>query len=368
MAKAHNADYIKEYNRKTVLRLLRREPMSRAQLARATGLTRAATSLIADELLSEGVLTELSPQKTGRGRSAIPLAVNRDRYCALGVVLDRLACTVGLIDFDGNLLSSKVLESSEASIDAIVEGLEGLLKHADQRSVVGIGISCPGPLSVQQGRILNPPRFDRWHGVPIGSMLTERMGIPAYLEHDACGLALHQLEKGESSDFLLLLVQEGVGSGIVSNGQLLGGHGRFTGELGHTSIRFDGRRCECGNRGCLETYASIPNLLEGSCFASWKELIDDFDSSDAKLLLDREVEYLAAGVINLLNLIPVDTVYLAGDISYGGELLAQRLRGEIAARALGRDFSSVRVLIADPRPEAMLLSTGDIVFSKFLTV
>lgn len=368
MAKAHNADYIREYNRKTVLRLLRREPMSRAQLARATGLTRAATSLIADEMLSEGILTELSPQKTGRGRSVIPLEVQQDRYYALGVVLDRLGCAVGLIDFRGRLLAGRKLELNDSSIDAIVEALEELLKTVDRKKVVGIGISCPGPLSVQRGKILNPPRFDRWHGVPIAPILTQRMGIPAYLEHDACALALHQLEMGDSRNFLLLLVHQGVGSGIISNGELLRGHGRINGELGHTSIRFDGQRCACGNRGCLETYASIPNLLDGSRFSSWKALIDDINSRDAGLLLDREVEYLAAGVINLLNLIPLDTVYLAGDISYGGDLLAQRLWGEISARALGRGFGEVRVLNADPRPETALLATGDIVFSKFLTV
>lgn len=368
MAKAHNADYIKQYNRKAVLRLLRREPMSRAQLARATGLTRAATSLIADEMLSEDVLIEHSPQKTGRGRSAIPLAVRPQRYCALGVVLDRPGCAVGLIDFDGKLLECRRLEFDKDPIDVIVENLECLLENIDRDCVVGIGISCPGPLNAQQGRILNPPHFDRWHGVPIASILEERMGIPAYLEHDACALALHQLETGESADFLLVLVQKGVGSGIVSNGKLLRGHGRINGELGHTSIRFDGRRCACGNRGCLETYASVPSLLEGSRFASWKELVDHADDPDAKLLLDREVECLAAGIINLLNLIPMDTVYLAGDVIYGGALLADRLRSEIAERALGRDFSAVRVLVADPRPETALLATGDIVFSQFLTV
>ena len=368
MAKAHNADYIKEYNRKAVLRLLRREPMSRAELARATGLTRAATSLIADEMLSEGLLMEGSPQKTGRGRSAIPLTVRQDRFYALGVVLYRSGCAVGLCDFAGNLLAYQVLDMTNGSIDAIVAALEQLTEPVERSNIVGIGISCPGPLSVQQGTILNPPRFDRWHGVPIASILAERMGIPAYLEHDACALALHELEKGQSKDFLLLLVLQGVGSGIVSNGKLLRGHGRINGELGHTSIRFDGRRCACGNRGCLEAYASIANLLEGSRFSSWKELIDHAGSADAQQLLDREVEYLATGVINLLNLIPLDTVYLAGAISYGGELLAQRLRSEIAARALGRAFSGVQVLIADPRPEAALLATGDIVFSQFLTV
>lgn len=368
MAKARNADYIKEYNRKAVLRLLRHNPMSRAELARETGLTRATTSLIADELLNEGVLKELSPQSNGRGRCAIPLAVCSDRYYALGVFLSRTGCRVGLCDFSGKLVRRRSLELTEDPVEDIVQALEEMLQTVDRSRVLGIGISSPGPLDAQQGKILNPPRFDCWHGVPIGPILSSRMGIPAYLEHDACALALHQLETSDSRDFLLLLVNSGVGSGIVSNGRLLGGAGHFTGELGHTSIRFDGRRCECGNKGCLETYAAVPHLLEGSRFHSWKELIDDADSADAKLLLDRESEYLAAGVINLLNLIPVDTVYLTGDVNYGVELLAQRLQCEISSRALSRNISTVRVLPADPRPEALILSAGDVVFTRFLTV
>ncbi|MBO4939262.1 MAG: ROK family protein [Oscillospiraceae bacterium] len=366
--KARNADYIREYNRKAVLRLLRRNPMSRAQLARDTGLTRAATSLIADELLSEGVLMELSPKSSGRGRCAIPLAVSPDRYLALGVFLSRTGCCAGLCDFSGNLLCRRPLELTDDPVEDIVRTLEELLETVDRSKVVGIGISSPGPLDTKAGRILNPPRFDRWHGMDIGPILSERMGMPAYLEHDACALALHQLEQGSSRDFLFLLVNSGVGSGIVSNGRLLGGTGHFTGELGHTTIRFDGRRCECGNRGCLEAYAAIPNLLEGSRFASWKELIDEADSEDARILLDREGEYLAAGVINLMNLIPLDTVYLAGDVGYGSDLLGERLKREIATRALSRDRGAVEVLPADLRPEAVILSAGDIVFSRFLTV
>lgn len=366
--KARNADYIREYNRKAVLRLLRRNPMSRAQLARDTGLTRAATSLIADELLSEGILTELSPQSSGRGRCAIPLAVCPDRYYALGVFLSRTGCCAGLCDFSGNLIRQQRLELSGDPVDAIVRTLEELLETVDRSNVVGIGVSSPGPLDTQQGRILNPPRFDRWHGMEIGPILTQRMGIPTYLEHDACALALHQLEQGSSRDFLFLLVNSGVGSGIVSNGRLLGGTGHFTGELGHTTIRFDGRRCECGNRGCLETYAAITNLLEGSRFSSWKELIDDADSEDARQLLDREGEYLAAGVINLMNLIPLDTIYLAGDVGYGADLLARRLKQEISNRALSRDRVAVEILPADLRPEAVILSAGEVVFSRFLTV
>lgn len=367
--KARNADYTKEYNRKTVLRILRRNTMSRSELARATGLTRASTSLIVEDLLREGFLTELAPQSVGRGRSAIPLSVSRDSFYALGVDIARRGCSVGLSDMTGTLLQYRKVADEADLIGSIVRELENLFKTVDKEKVVGIGISAPGPLDHERGQILAPFHFERWHGVEICRLLSEPFGIPAYLEHDVCAMAMRELERGESQNFMLLFVDSGIGAAIVSGGKLLGGSRYFTGELGHTTIRFDGRLCECGNRGCLEGYASLPNILEGSSFASWKELIDHLDEDEeARKLLDQEATYLAAGVINLLNLIPVDTIYLAGDICYHYEHLARRLQREVGTRALDRRNNSIHIFPADQQVGCGVLAASDIVFSRLLTV
>ena len=367
--KPRNADYTKEYNRKAAVRILRHKAMSRAELARATGLTRAATSLIVEELMKDGIVTELAPQSVGRGRSATPLALRADCYYALAVDLSRTGCSVGLCDMAGNLLQSKKILDQDDPVEAIVTELKAMLETVDRGKVLGIGISSPGPLDCQNGRILNPPQFDRWHGVEISKVLSQALDMPAWLEQDVCALALHQLEKGQSRNFMLLFVGIGIGAAIMSGGKLLGHSGYFTGELGHTTIRFDGRLCKCGNRGCLETYASIPALLEGTSFPGWKELIDNVDGSpDAGHLLDQEAVYLSAGLTNLLNLIPVDTIYLAGDICYRYELLAQRLQREIGARRLDRSRRSIRIYPAIQDKNIGVLAAAEVVFSKFFTV
>lgn len=176
--KPRNADYTREYNRKAVLRILRRQAMSRAELARATGLTRAAASLIVEELLNAGVVTELAPQSAGRGRSATPLALLADSYYALAVDLARKGCTVGLCDIGGNLLQCRELPEQSNMTDAIAGALASLLESVDRRKVLGIGISAPGPLDCKNGRILNPPRFERWHGMDIGKRLSDALGLP----------------------------------------------------------------------------------------------------------------------------------------------------------------------------------------------
>ena len=365
--KPRNADYTKEYNRKAVLRNLRHSAMSRAELARATGLTRAATSLIVEELLNLGIVTELAPQSVGRGRSATPLALRPDCYCALAVELSRKGCSVGLCDMAGNLLQQRKIPDQDNLVGAITAELNAILETVERDKVLGIGISSPGPLDCENGRILNPPRFEHWHGVEISRLLSEALNMPAYLEHDVCALALHQLETGQSQNFMLVLVDSGIGAAIISDGKKNSKY--FTGELGHTTIRFDGRLCACGNRGCLETYASIPALLEGSEFSNWDDLMDHVGSNpDARLLLDQEAVYLSAGLINLLNLIPVDTIYLAGDICYRYELLAQRLQREIRAKALDRSRGNLKIYPSSQDPGVGLLAAADVVFSGFFTV
>ena len=366
--KARNADYTKEYNQKAVLRHLRRQAMSRAELARATGLTRAGTSLIVEELLKQDVVTELAPQSVGRGRSATPLALRADGFYALAVDLARKGCTVGLCDMAGKLLEYRNLPDRD-NMAAIIQALEALSETVDRDKILGIGISSPGPLDCAHGRILNPPRFERWHGVEIGKLLSEALGLPAYLEHDVCAMALHQLELGQSRNFMLLFIDIGIGAAVMSGGKLLGNSEYFTGELGHTSIRFDGRQCECGNRGCLETYASIPALLEGSPYHDWFDFIDHVEKdADARKLLDQEAVYLSAGLVNLLNLIPFDSIFLAGDICYRYELLAQRLQREIGAKALYRDKMDIQIAPVAENPNVGVLSAGEVVFSRFFTV
>lgn len=367
--KPRNADYTKEYNRKAVLRILRHNAMSRAELARTTGLTRAATSLIVEELVKDGIVAELTPQSVGRGRSATPLALRADCYYALAVDLSRTGCSVGLCDMAGNVLQSANIPDLGDPVEAMIAELQAMLETVDRSKVLGIGISSPGPLDCRNGRILNPPQFERWHGVEIGRLLSEGLDLPAYLERDVCALALHQLEMGRSRNFMLLFVGIGIGAAIMSGGKLLGHSGYFTGELGHTTIRFDGRLCKCGNRGCLETYASIPALLGGTEFSGWEDLMDHVDlSPDAGRLLDQEAVYLSAGLTNLLNLIPVDTIYLAGDISYRYELLAQRLQREIHAKKLDRSRGEIQIYPAVQDKNIGILAAADVVFSRFFTV
>lgn len=372
-----NAEYTKEYNRKMLLRLLRTAPMSRAELARQLGLTRAAASLIADDLLQEGLITETTATGTKVGRTPVPLMLRPDAGYAVGVYLNRDGCTAGIAGMNGELLTQTRLHLTGAGgsekLMPLVAAIRGMIAQTGipWNKLVGIGVSAPGPLDGENGRILNPPRFNLWHNTDIGSFLSAQLRLPVYLENNATSLARYNQGKAEaqgSRDFLLLLVDSGVGSGIISGDKILKGAGYFTGELGHASIDFHGRTCACGNIGCLEAYAAIPNLLQGTSFATWKAVIDSLPDPAAQAILEQEAEYLAAGIITATNMVSIDTVLLAGDLLYGIEHLTPLLETAVNSRILRRDILPLRILGSCSGPNTPVQSAADIAFGRYLMV
>lgn len=373
-----NAEYTKEYNRKMFLRLLRMAPISRAEIARRMGLTRAATSLIADELMGEGLIEETTANATKRGRTPVPLTLRHDAGYAVGVYLNRDGCTAGLVDMCGVVLTKERLHlegtENREKLDILSEAIEGMQRRMNipKEKMIGIGVSAPGPLDGENGRILNPPRFDLWHYTELGSILQQRLGLPVYLENNASCLARYNQGKEEaqgSENFLLLLVDSGVGSGVVSHGKIFKGAGYFTSELGHTSIDYRGRSCTCGNVGCLEAYAAIPNLLRDTPFSNWQEVMEFFGKDPkAAELVELETDYLAAGVANMTNLVSVDTVLLAGDLLCGVETVAPILERKINSRTMRRSILPVRVLPSCSGPDSRVQAAADVAFGRFLMV
>lgn len=363
-ARARNAEYNKRVNRLSILKILKRKPASRIELSSETGLTRAAITLITREMLSEGLIAEgETAPRAKKGKTPIPLSVNPEAFYAVGVYWTRTGAEIGLSDFSGNILSRKTVSLPVAGdLQPLADGIRALLRmHAD-KSIIGIGVSAPGPLDAENGVILHPPYFDKWRNTPVTKTLTDALSLPVYLEKDAYALAKYHLETGGSRDFLLLLVDSGVGSGVVTGGKLLISANQYTSELGHISIRFDGKKCACGNRGCLEKYASIPNLLEesGGRYKSWNEIIDNGDDQ----LIEREAEYLSAGIITIKNLVNIDTVYLAGHIKYGFELLSEKMQKIIRERSMLK--SPVSILPSFSASEFGVSAAANLVFSKLL--
>lgn len=371
-----NAEYTKAYNKKNYLRLLREKPQSRAELARKLGITRAASSLIAEELLNEGFVCETAGISQKPGRTPLPLAILPGACFAVGIDLNRDGCSACIADLHGELLLYETLSLVGTDGTRLTENLAREIKRLitdtgiKREKIVGIGVSAAGPLDPERGRILNPPRFKMWHQTDIAPLLTKATGLPAYLENNAAGLARFQIGKAPaagSKNFLLLVVDSGIGSGMVSGGRVLTSAGGFTGEIGHISISFSGKPCACGNRGCLETYASVPALLQNSRFSDWKTLADS-SGEEARQLILQEAVYLSAGITSLSNLVSIDTVLLAGDIVYHNQLLQKEIEKCVAAAGVRQKAFPIRVGNALCDRETKLKSAAEIAFDRFLTV
>ena len=373
-----NAEYTKEYNRHMFLRLLRSGPKSRVDITRHLGLTRSATTLIADELLSEGLIAETAPiEDTLRGRPPMPLTICGDACYAIGVYLSRHGFRAGIVDFSDNLITNIVMSfdsnSGRDKTALLISTIKQLIDDCEipLDKICGIGISCPGPINELEGEILNAPHFKLWANTKLAGRIREEIDLPVYLEKDAACLARYSLGReaaGGSQDYLLLLMEGGVGSGLVTNGRLLKTYGRYTCEIGHTTINIDGPVCECGNFGCLERYAAIRNLLEGSSYKTIQELTERRGEPQATALIEKEADYLAAGVVNAANIVSINTVLLSGDITCIADTLAPMIEKRVNRRLIQRDQISIKVRSARITPESKIIAASDIAFDRFLSI
>jgi len=380
--KARNSAYMKQANRQRILSIIRKKPLSRAELARETGLTRAAISLIIEELIKDGLVTESGVGEAEFGRKPVYLAINPDRFYVVGLNIARDRCVCGIVNLKGeHVLSEEVhienVYNSEEAIIVIEKAISDIIKRTeiDPGKFLGIGISAPGPIDSINGTILNPPNFPMWHNVNIVREIKKRFPYDVYLENNANALALAERDYGAGIGlkyFMLLVVDTGIGAGIITDSRLYRGIGGFGSEVGHTSIDFNGLKCDCGNKGCLETYASIPSLIRNMKLReyginSWREIADRAETGDkfCQEVIDREALYLSAAIINVINILELEAVILAGYINYRPGLLLRRLRENIENSVINRNARSVNILNSSIREHAEIISAASIVMDKY---
>ncbi len=336
MINATNANTMKERNKRLIIDLIRRGELSRADIAKETSLTKAAVSIIVDDLIKGGVVIESRSIETGVGRRPLCLKVVPDFMYAVGVNITRSYAELGIVDISGRVKCEKRFDMTpkKEALREITAGIDEMIKGSgiDAERIYGIGVTAPGPVDTQNTTILNPTNFDEWHYENIGLRLKKSLKKDVYLENVSGGRALCEKYFGlarDINDFLLLIVSDGIGSGIMSAGSLL----RNVTELGHTSIAYNGVKCECGNIGCVETYASVPSILSDTDYKEWKEVVD----AGAEDIIEKEAEYLSCAIIKAVNIFGFDCIILEGDINYKPD----RIIGAIEKRLKNNTITKV---------------------------
>jgi predicted NBD/HSP70 family sugar kinase len=256
----------RRHNRAIVLRsLVRGGPLSRADLARATHLTRVTTSDLVAELLADGLVEELGTRTDQAvGKPATLLGIVPDAALAIAVDLsDDARFSGALVDLLGKVREHRTVERSGrtgADAVALVVGLAADLAAAADRPLLGIGIGSPGVVD-PSGVVVEAPNLD-WFDLDLASAVAGTVACPVHVANDANAAALGELALGEGEHRSLLLVKigHGVGAGVVVDGHLVLGTHYAAGEIGHVVVHERGARCACGHTGCLETEIAAPLL------------------------------------------------------------------------------------------------------------
>jgi predicted NBD/HSP70 family sugar kinase len=258
---AASSETARHINRRIVLNLIRnRQPVSRADVARISGLQRSTVSLITEELIGKQLIVEGATGRLPRGRRPTFLRLNENRV-VICVDIRPARISLGVADINGLFSAQETMPTPrrpQAAIDEIAARIERLVAARPQSTVEGIGISVPGRIHQPTQNLVFAPNL-KWPASDLKSPLEKETGLTVELENAANACALSEIWFGRAagiSNLVAITVSEGIGAGIIANGQLITGQNGVAGEFGHVPLDPDGPVCSCGNRGCWEVLAS----------------------------------------------------------------------------------------------------------------
>lgn len=356
-------------------------PISRADVAAATGLTKATVSTLVDELLGGSLLAEVDPvPRAGAGRPAVGLRLASNGPAGLGLEINVDYLAAGVLDLTGAVRHREVHRAdqrgreAEAVLDDVATLAAEAVRAAAAEGLVVAGVALAVPGLVADGVVRLAPNLD-WKDVdaraallarsPLGDLVLTTDTITVDNEANLAALAeLREWKLHESTDasasalsgrtppadpsFLYISGEIGVGAGIVLDGRLLRGARGFGGELGHVTIRPDGPYCRCGARGCLEAYANQDALL-ASAGLSGSHAVDRLaalaraGAHPALMALEEAGSALGVAAADAVNLLDIDTVVLGGAYATLAPWLKDPISREISDRVLAAQWAPVTV-------------------------
>jgi predicted NBD/HSP70 family sugar kinase len=346
-----NAEYVKSYNQRIVLEAIRKlGPVSRAEIARRTSLTPQTVSNIVQALEREG-LVQLGPRlPSGRGQPPVQLTLDPDGAYAVGLSLDRDHVAAVLVDLLGRV---RVQVEEELHRPRPATALPRLAKLVDQAvaavpdatsRVRGIGVALPGQVQLSDDEVAIPANFPGWEGVPLQAELGTRTGRRVFVENDATAAAIGEAWFGRGDltrDVLYVYVGLGIGGGLILDGRPYRGRGLNAGKLGHVTVEPRGRRCTCGNVGCLELYAGLEALaheLAGPSEVVHPDRLEEaYRAGEPRVeaWLNRAARHWATALVSAENLLDPETVVFGGRLPDAlGDALLERIAGLLPERRM----------------------------------
>jgi len=393
--KGSNANVIKQQNRALIVNIIKQKGgVSRAELSKLTGLSRGGITPIVSELLEMKLIEETGVELTESGRRPITLELNPSAGYAIAVDWTRKDYTAAIVDFTGNIITEeKYTFVVDDTLDNIINRLKGtiarLLNRPEAERMIGIGVVAPGPLDIKKGIILTPPNFWGWFNIPIKDILTEEFGLPVFLDNNANAHALAEKHYGKGKEyhkFIHMVIDEGIGAGIILDDEIYRGKGGFGSEIGHISIDMEGPKCECGNYGCIELYATIPQILShinnyaeietpssyltrirSERLIEWEDILRGLEIEDSVCinLMRKEAIYLGNALVTLINVLEPEAIILGSKIAKAGKYILEPLKEYVSNRTVTRNFQKVEIFLSN-LPKASLIGGAMLVIQNFI--
>ena len=384
-ASVARSDTIRNINRQIVLNYVReRSPISRAEISHETELQRSTVSLIVEELKDQGLVEEIEGESTG-GRPPNLLRLRAAGPIALGVDIGTKQTMLATSDLAGRVIDRESFQTdpdAETTLERTLECAGRLIKRG--QGVEAVGVSVPGLVEPERGNVIFIPHY-RWRDWDVAKRLRQATGLPVRIDNDANAAALAELWFGrpeirEVRDFVMVLVEEGLGTGLVFDGQVYHGDAGAAGEFGHMTIGAGAPvACAAGNYECWEAFASERAALaryanlspEGDGGVSFSRLVDSALGGEeaARAALVETGRYLGVGISNIIKGLSPRSVIVGGEIARAWPLISEELIKAVEEYSICRGMKSAPIIPSTLGETPRLMGALSLVLSsKFAAV
>ncbi|MEJ2558210.1 MAG: ROK family transcriptional regulator [Anaerolineae bacterium] len=372
---------MRELNKSLVLKVIREErPISRAEIAKRTRLSRSTVSAIVDKLLESEFIREQGVGKSRGGRRPILLDFNPRAGFVVGLDIGAAHLLAVVADLQATLLVTleepfSIEVGPEKGLAQAVQIVETALEKANvlRPRVLGVGVAVPGPVDYAAGMVVSPPIMPGWDRVPIRDRLQGTLGLPVYLDNDANLGALGEYAYGAGknvSNLAYIKIGTGIGCGLIVDGRIYRGQRGYAGEIGHLTIDENGPPCRCGSFGCLESMASAEAIVRRAEMAmqagqqtslSQHRRLTATDIARAarerdalsQQLFEEAGRHIGVALAGLINLFNPGRVIIGVGADETSELLLDPVQRTVGARAMAGSLADTRIVPAQLRRETV---------------
>ncbi|MBT1172247.1 ROK family transcriptional regulator [Bifidobacterium sp. MA2] len=379
-----------EFNRSRILQHLYHNGVSsRAQIAKALGLTPAAITKITAQLIEAGAIAETGDMEGEKNRRSIGLELDTTRFHVIGVKFARSLVQIGVFDLCGNTLSVEDMPPvTNDTIDDAVRLLHRRIEclMAADRRVFAIGMAIPGPYMRDEGYTAVVSSMQGWRDVNFIDEFAHAFSVPVFIEQDArAGALAHYLFDPKShgdTNLAYYLVGEGVGLGVIDNGHIVNGALGAATEIGHVSIDVNGRPCDCGNVGCLERYCSTPAihemLIEDGILVPGVRDMSNAEAARALFALERDgderarelvlriARYVGYGCVNIFNAFNPSHIIIGDIVSEAGATFLDEVLATVRRRSIPEIYDSTEITLSTMSTDAIVCGASAIAVTQFL--